>query len=126
VKSSGRPCSNLPRLAGFLATLPRRWKATIEFRHPSWFSDDVFDALKAADVALCVSDQEDQATPAVATAGWGYVRLHRPTYNADELALWANRIRAQPWTETYVFFKHDHGPESGPPVADALLRLLRG
>jgi uncharacterized protein YecE (DUF72 family) len=115
---------DLPRLTEFLRTVPKRWKATVEFRHPSWFTDDVFDALRAAEVALCVSEQEELATPAAATASWGYVRLHRMSYNTAQLAEWADRIRSLPWTDTYVFFKHDHGPESGFPVAEILLKSL--
>ncbi len=115
---------DLPRLTDFLAMLPRRWKATIEFRHPSWFTDDVFEALKASEVPLCISDQDELETPLVATAPWAYIRLHRATYDAAALTSWAERLRGQAWTDTYVFFKHDHGPESGPPVAKALITAL--
>jgi uncharacterized protein YecE (DUF72 family) len=115
---------DLPRLTEFLKTIPKRWMATIEFRHPSWFSDDVFDALRAAEVPLCISEQDELATPAAATASWGYVRLHKMAYNAAQLAEWADRIRGMGWTDTFVFFKHDHGPESGFPVAEALLKRL--
>jgi uncharacterized protein YecE (DUF72 family) len=116
---------DLPRLVDFLALLPKRWKATVEFRHPSWFEDDVFQALSGSGVALCVSDQDQLSTPLVSTAEWGYLRLHRMGYNPAAVGEWAERIRAQPWTETYVFFKHDHGPESGWPVAESLLTALR-
>ena len=116
---------DLPRLTDFLATLPKHWRAAFEFRHPSWFSDEVFQALEAAEMSLCVSDQEELAAPMVATASWGYVRLHRPTYDESSLAQWSDRIRQQPWSDGYIFFKHDHSPGSGPPVAEALLRMLR-
>jgi uncharacterized protein YecE (DUF72 family) len=117
---------DVPRLTDFLATLPRQWKATMEFRHPSWFDDDVFRALEARAVALCISDQEDLDTPFVVTAPWGYVRLHQPTYDGPAIARWAERLREPKWTDAYVFFKHDHGPESGPPVAKALVSALSG
>lgn len=111
---------DLPRLTDFLAALPRRWPVTIEFRHPSWFDDGVFEALRARDVALCISDQDDLETPLIATASWGYVRLHRLDYDAAALDRWAAALRDLPWTDTLVFFKHDHSPGSGPPVAMAL------
>jgi uncharacterized protein YecE (DUF72 family) len=114
---------DLPRLADFLALLPRRWKAAIEFRHASWFADDVFALLRSSEVPLCISDQGDFETPLVATAAWAYVRLHN-VYDDAALALWGKRIREQGWTDTYVFFKHDHRPGSGPLVAQALINAL--
>jgi uncharacterized protein YecE (DUF72 family) len=117
---------DLPRLQAFVDTLPKRWKVAIEFRHPSWFDDEAaLDVLRAKDVALCLSDQDDLATPVVATAPWGYARLHRFDYAESSLLEWAATLKGQPWTEGYVFFKHDHAPGSGPPVAEALMNLLR-
>src|SRR5262249_24984318 len=37
---------DLPRLETFLELIPRRWRAAFEFRHPTWFVDPVFDALR--------------------------------------------------------------------------------
>jgi uncharacterized protein YecE (DUF72 family) len=113
---------DLDRLGAFLAGLPKRWRVAMEFRHPSWFDDDVLDALRGRGVALCISDQDELATPVAPTAEFGYVRLHRAEYDEPALDRWAATISAQPWSETYVFFKHDHGPASGPPVAEALRR----
>jgi len=46
------------------------------FANASWFADEVYDALKAAGAALCLSEREDNAPPPlVETAPWGYVRL---------------------------------------------------
>ncbi len=115
---------DVPRLADFLAVLPKRWPVTMEFRHPSWFDDEVFDLLKAREVPLCLSDQDDLETPVVATASWGYVRLHRKGYDGAALDSWAARLRELPWSNAFVFFKHDHAPDSGPPVAEALARRL--
>jgi uncharacterized protein YecE (DUF72 family) len=115
---------DVPRLTDFLATLPRHWKAAMEFRHPSWFADDVYQALEARAVALCISDQEELDAPFVSTAPWGYVRLHRAAYDGPAITEWARRLNATGWADAYVFFKHDHGPESGPPVAQALVSAL--
>ncbi len=116
---------DVPRLQAFVDALPKRWKVAIEFRHKSWFEDDqALEVLKAKDVALCISDQDELQTPVVATASWGYVRLHRFDYAADGLAKWAEVLGGQPWEEGYVFFKHDHSPGSGPPIAEALMNLL--
>jgi uncharacterized protein YecE (DUF72 family) len=116
---------DLPRLAEFLAKLPRTWRAAVEFRHESWRSDDVLDALKARDIALVAVDDDDGGSPLVPTATWGYLRLRRTGYDAAGLAGWADRIRAQPWQEAYAFLKHDEeGTEAnGPRWAEALARL---
>ena len=112
------------RLRTFLATLPVEGRYTIEFRHESWFEDDVLDALRERDIALCVTEQPEFASPVVATASWGYARLHRLDYNEAALGEWAKRIAGQPWSEAYVFFKHDEGIGSGPPAVDAFRRAL--
>ncbi len=110
---------DLDRLRGFLGLLPSDRRYTIEFRHESWFDDDVLDALRERDIALCVAEQSDFKCPVHATASWGYLRLHRLDYDAAALSEWAKCVSAQKWTETYVYFKHDEGEGSGPPAVDA-------
>ncbi len=115
---------DLPRLEAFLATLPPSLKAAVEFRHASWFTDDTYAALKARDAALCVADSEELSTPFESTASWGYLRLRRQDYDDAALAGWAERLRAQPLGDTYVFFKHeDEG--RGATLASAFANLMR-
>ena len=67
---------DVPRLGAFLALLPDDHRAAFEFRDESWFTDDVYDLLKSAGAALCLSERSDDAPPPlVETAPWGYVRL---------------------------------------------------
>ncbi|HEX7251276.1 MAG TPA: DUF72 domain-containing protein [Thermoanaerobaculia bacterium] len=106
-----------PLLAEFLATLPPASRCAFEFRHASWFDEEIFNALRRANVALCHAEDEELAAPDVATTGWGYLRLRRQDYGADELKAWAERIRREPWSDVYVFFKHE---ESGRGAALAL------
>jgi uncharacterized protein YecE (DUF72 family) len=116
---------DLERLRGFLDKLPKDRRFTMEFRHESWFEDDVFAALREHDVALCGIEQEDFKSPMTSTASWGYVRLHRLDYSDDTLVRWANRLyQNHEWTNAYVFFKHDHAPQagSGPPAVAAFLK----
>lgn len=110
------------RLRAFLAALPKGRRYAIEFRHESWFEPDVVDALREHDVALCIAEQEDFKSPVLATASWGYVRLHRLDYDAAALGTWATCVAGQPWSEAYVFFKHDEGIGSGPPAVDAFVK----
>jgi uncharacterized protein YecE (DUF72 family) len=112
---------DLPRLEAFLALLRSvspGARPAFEFRHASWFSDDVFSALRSYQAALCIAEDEELATPLEATASWGYLRLRRQDYDDAALAAWAERLRGQAgtWSETHVFFKHeDEG--KGPKLA---------
>src|SRR5258707_10612387 len=86
---------DLPRLGEFLRLLPEGHGAAFEFRNDSWFADDVYDALKGAGAALCLSEREDNAPPPlVETASWGYVRLRLETYTDDDLKQCADRLAA--------------------------------
>jgi uncharacterized protein YecE (DUF72 family) len=58
----------------------------------------------------------------VATASLGYARLHKLDYDEAGLASWADKLKAQTWTEAYVFFKHDEGEGSGPPAVGTFVR----
>jgi uncharacterized protein YecE (DUF72 family) len=116
---------DLPRLTDFLAQIPAGARAAFEFRHASWFSDDVYEALRAHGAALCLADAEDLSTPVVATAGWGYLRLRRTDYDDAALATWAEQLRAQApgWTDAFVYFKHEDGAR-GPKLAARLGELI--
>ncbi|HXN31190.1 MAG TPA: DUF72 domain-containing protein [Polyangiaceae bacterium] len=114
-----------PRLHAFLeatVALPQRPRIAVEFRHPSWFDDEVFDALRAHRASLCIAEGEALASPLVATADWGYVRLRRDAYPSDLVAEWARKIQSQPWTDAFVYVKHDEG--NAPSVAKQLTDAL--
>jgi uncharacterized protein YecE (DUF72 family) len=116
---------DVDRLRAFIDTLPADRRYTIEFRHESWFDDDVFTALRDRDIPMCIVEQPDFASPVVSTATWGYVRLHRFDYDDAMMAEWSKRLAAQPWSEAYVFFKHDEGIGSGPPAVDAFREICQ-
>ena len=112
---------DLPRLREFLALLPEGHGAAFEFRNASWFAGDVYDALKAAGAALCLSEREDDAPPPlVETAPWGYVRLRLETYSDAELGEWARRLAATGWREVYAYFMHE---PTAPAYAQTLMRF---
>jgi uncharacterized protein YecE (DUF72 family) len=115
---------DVPRLRAFLALLAPGCRAAMEFRHPSWFDDEVFGLLRDHRVALCVADEDDDLeVPFVATADWGYLRLRRDDYDAAALSAWAARVRAQGWRDCFVFFKHEDTGK-GPRMASLLLDAL--
>ncbi|HWL40961.1 MAG TPA: DUF72 domain-containing protein [Gemmatimonadaceae bacterium] len=106
------------RFRGFLGLLPPDRRYVFEFRHESWFDDEIFDAMRERDIAMCIIEQADFRSPVVATASWGYVRLHRLDYSAAELGDWAKCVTGQAWKDAYVFLKHDESETggSGPPA----------
>jgi uncharacterized protein YecE (DUF72 family) len=123
---------DLDRLRTFLDLVPADRRVALEFRNASWFEDDVFEALRAHDAALCIAEIEpddkeggNEPAPLVATASWGYLRLRRDDYGDADLESWAERIRGQGWSEAYVFFKHeDEG--AAPKLALRLMEIVDG
>ena len=112
---------DVPRLRDFLAIFPAR--AAFEFRHTSWFDDEVYAALRERNAAWCVADTgEADDPPFEATADWGYLRLRRVAYEEGDLKTWADRIRGQSWSEAYVFFKHEEAG-TGPKLAARFMEL---
>ena len=112
---------DIPRLQNFLTYLPSDRRYTFEFRHESWWDEDVFTVLRDRDIAMCVSESAELTCPVVCTATWGYLRLHKLDYSPDALTDWAKRVSSQSWSEAYVYFKHDEGEGSGPPAVEAFV-----
>jgi uncharacterized protein YecE (DUF72 family) len=111
------------RLEAFLKFIDKRTLTAFEFRHESWFDEDVFECLRANSCALCVADVDDvPSADLVSTARWGYVRLRREDYSDEQLSEWIERLRSQDWDEAYVFFKHEDSG-TGPKFANRFLGL---
>ena len=104
------------RFRGFLGLLPENRRYAFEFRHESWFDEEIFGAMRDRDIAMCIAEQDDFRCPVVCTSSWGYLRLHKLDYDAAALGEWAKCVNGQAWSEAYVFFKHDEGVGSGPPA----------
>jgi uncharacterized protein YecE (DUF72 family) len=113
------------RLGELLVRLPPDLPSAFEFRHRSWFDDEVYALLRSRNAALAIVDQEDGATPAVGTADWGYYRLRAVAYSAEQLGRWADAIRTlgQGWRQAFVYFKHEEAA-TGPALARQLAALL--
>src|SRR5688572_16528457 len=117
---------DLPLLRDFLAILPPRLKSAFEFRHESWFSDEVFSALRSANCALCIADSEKLHTPIEFTASHAYFRLRDEGYVTADIKRWASEVRkaSAKANDTYVYFKHEE-KGIGPEFAQQLLGFLR-
>lgn len=103
------------RLASFLAILPRNFKHAIEFRHESWFNEEVFDILRKYSVGLCIFDMPSLTSPIIATADFVYIRFHgkdslySSRYSNEDMADWAVRIArlAGNLESVYIYFNND-------------------
>ncbi|HJO03215.1 MAG TPA: DUF72 domain-containing protein [Acidobacteriota bacterium] len=113
---------DIEALRAFLQRVAKGDRVAFEFRNESWFDADVYEALREFDSALVIADGGKVEVPLVATASWGYLRLRRDGYDAAALDEWRDRIRDMPWTEAFVFFKHEDDG-AGPRMARAMLGL---
>ena len=108
--------ANRPALEDFLALIPGHISCAFEFRSPSWLEVEILNLLRARGYSLCTADtDENPAQEIIHTAPWGYLRLRRSDYTAADLSQWLEKILAQPWEQTFVFFKHEaeaKGPET--------------
>jgi len=113
-------------LLGDLVTqFPADLRCAWEFRHASWFGDDVYEVLRTGNAALCVADTAEGTTPLESTADFGYVRLRDEGYAKRALEDWVEKVRGlgTAWTDAYVFFKHEEMGE-GPKLAAKFAALF--
>jgi uncharacterized protein YecE (DUF72 family) len=106
----------------FLATLPRGVQVAFEFRHDSWFADDVFACLRQHNRALCIAETEERTTPDVTTADFAYYRYRKPEYTAEERATMLHRMRdhLSAGRDVFAYFKHEETPQGAIYAVDVL------
>ena len=114
-------------LRDFLALLPTNFKAAFEFRHASWFSDEIYQVLQDRNVTLCIAETEKLNTPEIRTASYIYFRFRQPSYSADDLKKLIERVGrcVADGLETYAFFKHEEDPRSPHNAVDVLRSVQR-
>jgi uncharacterized protein YecE (DUF72 family) len=100
-------------LRDYLELLPRDLRYAFEFRHASWLTDPVYDALREKNVSLCVAEGERLEVPEVITADFVYYRLRKPDYTeADVDAIAARAVElVSGGRDLYLMFKHEETPE---------------
>jgi uncharacterized protein YecE (DUF72 family) len=114
---------DLEVLDGFLANFATRGKLAFEFRHESWFSDDVYEVLRSHTTTLGVVEKEEDEgpdAPREVTGSFVYMRLRKGDYSKDEMLDWARWIRSQS-VPVYCYLKHD---DRAPILANELLAAL--
>jgi uncharacterized protein YecE (DUF72 family) len=107
--------ADLARLDGCLAQFPDNVRLAVEFRHPSWFTDETREVLTRRGAALCLADSPRRKTPRWRTTDWTYLRLHEgratphPCYGRTALSSWAERLAEliASGDDAYVYFNND-------------------
>ncbi|MBV9887287.1 MAG: DUF72 domain-containing protein [Acidobacteria bacterium] len=113
-------------LREFLTWVPRGLKSAFEFRHVSWFCDEVYDVMRDTNVALCLAESEKLETPDVQTADFAYLRLRKEDYSAKaQAAVKARVAKLAANGDVFVYFKHEDTPE-GAIHAEKLLKEMQG
>jgi uncharacterized protein YecE (DUF72 family) len=110
------------RLAACLDRFPDGVRIAVEFRHPSWWTDETRRVLEQHGAALCWADRLGRAqNPLWRTTGWLYLRFHEgpadpwPHYDDETLQTWAGEFGQA--DDAYVYFNNDPG---GAAVRNAL------
>jgi uncharacterized protein YecE (DUF72 family) len=113
-------------LRDYLPLLPEGLRYAFEFRHASWLAEEVYDVLRARNVALCVAESEKLEVPEVITADFVYYRLRKPEYTAEDVQAIAARSQEllAGGRDLYLMFKHEETPE-GALNAETVLKSAR-
>jgi len=106
---------NIQRLETFIAALPQGFRYTFEFRHPTWYNENVYRLLQETNCAFCIYELDHHSSPLITTADFVYVRLHGPEekysgdYTRDQLRTWADRCMrwAEEEKDVYIYFDND-------------------
>jgi uncharacterized protein YecE (DUF72 family) len=116
---------DLNLLEDFLAGLPKQICPAFEFRHVSWFNEEVFAALRNANAALCQAESENLVTPQVSTADFSYLRLRNESYSVKARSEIAERVKNLVQSgDVFTYFKHEETAE-GALYAEGLLNASR-
>jgi uncharacterized protein YecE (DUF72 family) len=107
--------ADVDRLDATLAAFGREVRVAVEFRHPSWFTDEVRALLEERGAALCLADRKGVITPLWRTADFGFLRMHEgrasphPCYGREARERWAVRLAElwRPHEDVYAYFNND-------------------
>lgn len=117
---------DVPLLRDFLHLLPSLPRA-VEFRHASWYTEEVFTLLEEQRTALAIMESDEDEPVRQFVGPFVYLRLHRSTYAPAALRAWAGEIGRQlaRGRDVYAYFTHEEGTP-GPAYARKLRALVLG
>lgn len=118
------------RVRRILEQLDPARRNVVEFRHRSWWNEEVYAAFRASGTIFCSCSGPRLPDELVKTADEVYLRFHGTTrwyrhdYSASEVALWAERIKASGARRVWAYFNNDR---DGYAIKNArnLRRLLQ-
>ncbi|MFA6916900.1 MAG: DUF72 domain-containing protein [Parachlamydiales bacterium] len=114
---------NSERFTEFLSWLHPDYRYVFEFRHESWFVEEVYELLAQKQIGLCITDLTGSLTPEVLTTDFTYLRLHGPkkayqgSYGKEGLREWQKRIMN--WSKEASVFCYFDNDEKGYAIQDA-------
>jgi uncharacterized protein YecE (DUF72 family) len=104
------------RLAQFLQQLPRNMQHVVEFRHTSWFNNEIYSLLNSTHTGFVINDSSRFPAAEAITGDVVYIRFHGPqqlyasSYSTEQLTVWASKIVG--WLthyDVYCYFNNDFG-----------------
>lgn len=101
------------RLKDIIRQLDHSRRNVVEFRHASWWNEDVYAAFREAGTIFCSCSGPRLPDVLVKTADEIYIRFHgkkqwyRHDYTKEELAIWAERIQQSGAKRTWIYFNND-------------------
>jgi uncharacterized protein YecE (DUF72 family) len=99
-------------------------RAAFEFRHPSWFDEQIYALLRKHNAALCAAESDELETPDVPTASYSCYRFRKSEYREQELLKIEERLKESAKRgDVFAYFKHEETPE-GALNAESLLQQL--
>lgn len=104
--------ADVPRLDSFLGDADTcGLRMAFEFRHSTWFCDEVYAVLQRHSVALCVAESEDLETPDIVTASFASYRFRKSGYSPAQLKVIENTLRQRSANgAVFAYFKHEEQP----------------
>lgn len=117
------------RLDAIVTQLDPKRRNVVEFRHASWWNEDVYEAFRKAGIIFCSCSGPRLPDELIRTADDVYIRLHGPKrwyrhdYSKSELVTWAARIAASGPKRVWIYFNNDNEAHA-PKNATALRRML--
>jgi uncharacterized protein YecE (DUF72 family) len=117
------------RLDAIVSQLDPKRRNVVEFRHASWWNEDVYEAFRKAGIIFCSCSGPRLPDELIRTADDVYIRLHGPKrwyrhdYSKSELTTWATRIEASGAKRFWIYFNNDNEAHA-PKNATALRRML--
>jgi uncharacterized protein YecE (DUF72 family) len=118
------------RLNDIVSQLDPARRNVVEFRHASWWNEEVYSAFRKAGIIFCSCSGPRLPDELIKTADEVYVRLHGPKrwyrhdYSKEELMEWADRIKASGAKRTWIYFNNDNEAHA-PKNATVLRRMLK-